>query len=69
MNNLYLFNLVKNMKKRLLAQNKNFMGDTKDQTPMNKSVRLNICLLSDKIKLQNQSKATEGAIELKKEGK
>ena len=42
---------------------------SEDQTPMNKSVRLNICLLSDKIKLQNQSKATEGATELKKEEK
>ena len=39
------------------------------QTPMNKSVRLSICLLSDEIKLQNQSKATEGATELKKEEK
>ena len=42
---------------------------SEDQTPMNKSVRLNICLLPGKIKLQNQSKATEGATELKKEGK
>ena len=42
---------------------------SEDQTPMNKSVRLNISLLPDKAKLQNQSKATEGATELKKEGK
>ena len=37
--------------------------------PMNKGVRLTICLLTDKIKLQNQSRATEGATELKKEEK